>query len=49
MENLIRRARLLLVFMGEHEAAMVLVAEGEDAGDAFLAIKAAVVIDGGRA
>jgi len=46
MENLIKRARLLLMFMGEHDAAAVMMKSGDEAGAVFLAVKAAVVIDG---
>jgi folate-dependent phosphoribosylglycinamide formyltransferase PurN len=47
MDKLINRARALLAFMTEHEAAVHLVDSGEDKGDVFLAIKAAVILERG--
>lgn len=45
MDELIRRARLALIAMGEHEVAGFLMEVGFDAGDVFLAVKAAKMLE----
>jgi hypothetical protein len=40
----VNRARMLLAYMTEVETAAVLMASGMTAGDAFLTVKAAVVL-----
>lgn len=47
MDNLINRARRLIIFMSEADSAAMLMDTGVDAGDAFLAVKAAVVLERG--
>lgn len=45
MDKLIQRARALIIFMSEEDAAAMLMDTGVDAGDAFLAVKAAVILE----
>jgi len=44
MSTLINRARILVAFVGELKAAAILIADGIDTGDVFLAVKAASVL-----
>lgn len=45
MDELIRRARAALIVIGEVEVARALMAAGADAGEAFLAVKAAKIME----
>ena len=45
MDRLITRARALIIFMSETDAASMLMDTGVDAGSAFLAVKAAVILE----